>query len=147
MARELRALAGQSAAPLLRAAASTLELSELFKTAPAAVLSLGHRLTELGRKTMEQRLSLVTLGVADLERALRFYEGLGWRRGNQHAEVVFFQLAAWCWGCSRGGAGRRRRARRRKAAASAASRWLTTRASRAEVDAVLAEAERAGARS
>lgn len=42
---------------------------------------------------MEQRLSLVTLGVADLERARRFYEdGLGWRRGNRHAEVVFFQL-------------------------------------------------------
>lgn len=42
---------------------------------------------------MEQRLSVVTLGVADLEAARRFYEdGLGWRRGNRHAEVVFFQL-------------------------------------------------------
>jgi catechol 2,3-dioxygenase-like lactoylglutathione lyase family enzyme len=42
---------------------------------------------------MEQRLSVVTLGVADLERARRFYEdGLGWRRGNTHAEVVFFQV-------------------------------------------------------
>jgi uncharacterized protein len=42
---------------------------------------------------MEQRLSVVTLGVADLERARRFYEdGLGWRRGNKHPEVVFFQL-------------------------------------------------------
>jgi catechol 2,3-dioxygenase-like lactoylglutathione lyase family enzyme len=42
---------------------------------------------------MEQRLSVVTLGVADLERSRRFYEeGLGWRRGNDHAEVVFFQL-------------------------------------------------------
>lgn len=41
---------------------------------------------------MEQRLSVVTLGVADLERARRFYEdGLGWRRANDHAEVVFFQ--------------------------------------------------------
>jgi catechol 2,3-dioxygenase-like lactoylglutathione lyase family enzyme len=41
---------------------------------------------------MEQRLSVVTLGVADLGRARRFYEeGLGWRRGNDHAEVVFFQ--------------------------------------------------------
>ena len=43
---------------------------------------------------MEQRLSLVTLGVDDLERARRFYEeGLGWRRGNDHPEVVFFQLS------------------------------------------------------
>ena len=41
---------------------------------------------------MEQRLSVVTLGVADLERSLRFYEALGWRRGNSHAEVAFFQL-------------------------------------------------------
>jgi catechol 2,3-dioxygenase-like lactoylglutathione lyase family enzyme len=41
---------------------------------------------------MEQRLGVVTLGVADLERSRRFYEeGLGWRRGNDHAEVVFFQ--------------------------------------------------------
>lgn len=41
---------------------------------------------------MEQRLSMVTLGVADLERSLRFYEALGWKRGNRHPEVVFFQL-------------------------------------------------------
>src|SRR5581483_7965228 len=40
---------------------------------------------------MEQRVSLVTLGVADLERARRFYEALGWRRGNDSDEVVFFQ--------------------------------------------------------
>lgn len=42
---------------------------------------------------MDQRLSLVTLGVADLARARRFYEdGLGWVRGNDHAEVAFYQL-------------------------------------------------------
>jgi uncharacterized protein len=40
---------------------------------------------------VEQRLSLVTLGVADLGRALEFYEALGWRRGNASDEVVFFQ--------------------------------------------------------
>jgi catechol 2,3-dioxygenase-like lactoylglutathione lyase family enzyme len=28
--------------------------------------------------SVEQRLSLVTLGVGDLERARRFYEALGW---------------------------------------------------------------------
>ena len=42
---------------------------------------------------MDQRVSLITLGVADLERARRFYEdGLGWRRSNTDAGVVFFQL-------------------------------------------------------
>jgi uncharacterized protein len=42
---------------------------------------------------MEQRLSVVTLGVADLERSRRFYEeGLGWRRGNAGDEIVFFQV-------------------------------------------------------
>jgi predicted lactoylglutathione lyase len=42
---------------------------------------------------MEQRLSLVTLGVADLDRAVGFYEALGWKPGNDHAEqgVAFFQ--------------------------------------------------------
>lgn len=48
---------------------------------------------DVERKLMEQRLSVVTLGVADLERSRRFYEdGLGWKRGNRHAEVVFFQV-------------------------------------------------------
>lgn len=41
---------------------------------------------------MEQRLSLVTLGVADLPRAVAFYEALGWTRGNRHPEIAFFQL-------------------------------------------------------
>lgn len=42
---------------------------------------------------MDQRLSLVTLGVADLSRAVAFYEGIGWTRAMQAAEgVAFFQL-------------------------------------------------------
>lgn len=42
---------------------------------------------------MEQRLSLVTLGVANLARSTAFYEALGWRRGFPAAEsVTFFQL-------------------------------------------------------
>jgi uncharacterized protein len=41
---------------------------------------------------MEQRLSLVTLGVSDLGRARAFYEGLGWRTGaGPDDDVVFFQ--------------------------------------------------------
>lgn len=40
---------------------------------------------------MEQRVSLITLGVADLDRAKRFYERLGWR-GQEVERTVFFQL-------------------------------------------------------
>ena len=42
---------------------------------------------------MEPRLSFVTLGVADLERSVRFYRDvLGLQRLNDHAEVAFFEL-------------------------------------------------------
>ena len=41
---------------------------------------------------MDQRLSLVTLGVADLERAREFYTALGWRSNTDPAiGVCFFQ--------------------------------------------------------
>jgi len=41
---------------------------------------------------MEQRLSLVTLGVGDLGRARSFYEALGWKPAFANEGVVFFQL-------------------------------------------------------
>ena len=50
---------------------------------------------------MEQRVSLVTLGVRDLQRARRFYEALSWRTGAApDDDVVFFEaggmiLALW----------------------------------------------------
>jgi catechol 2,3-dioxygenase-like lactoylglutathione lyase family enzyme len=50
---------------------------------------------------MEQRLSLITLGVADLERSRAFYEALGWTTGAEPgADIVFFQaggmiIALW----------------------------------------------------
>jgi len=41
---------------------------------------------------MEQRVSLITLGVLDLGRSRAFYEALGWSAADQPAEdVVFFQ--------------------------------------------------------
>lgn len=39
---------------------------------------------------MEQRISILTLGVRDLTRSRRFYEALGWR-GQEVEETVFFQ--------------------------------------------------------
>lgn len=51
---------------------------------------------------MEQRLSVITLGVADLGRAVDFYGRLGWSAGNDHDTqgVAFFQaggmvIALW----------------------------------------------------
>jgi len=40
---------------------------------------------------MEQRVSLVTLGVADLGRAMAFYEALGWEGSSPDGEVAFYQ--------------------------------------------------------
>lgn len=49
---------------------------------------------------MEQRISLITLGVRDLDRSHRFYDALGWR-GQEVEETVFFQAggqALVLWG-------------------------------------------------
>ncbi len=49
---------------------------------------------------MDQRITAVTLGVADLERSEAFYRALGWERTNDDDGVAFFQaggmvLALW----------------------------------------------------
>lgn len=95
---------------------------------------------------MEQRLSLVTLGVADLARAVGFYAALGWEAGNdwRAQDVAFFQcggMAVALW------------SRAELAADSAVSdsggwggvTFAYNVRSAAEVDAALAAAEAAGA--
>jgi uncharacterized protein len=48
---------------------------------------------------MEQRVSLVTLGAADLDRARAFYEALGWKTGAApEDDVVFFQAGGMILG-------------------------------------------------
>ncbi len=50
---------------------------------------------------MEQRVSLITLGVADISRAWRFYEALGWSGESPDDDVVFFQaggMVVALWG-------------------------------------------------
>jgi len=50
---------------------------------------------------LEQRISLVTLGVADVERSAAFYRALGWEPALDVEETVFFQagpLAVVLWG-------------------------------------------------
>jgi len=94
---------------------------------------------------MEQRVSVITLGVRDLGRARAFYESLGWRSGAApEDDVVFFQapgmiVALWD------------RARLAEdSAVDDAGGWggvtLAYNArTPAEVDAVIAEARAAGA--
>jgi catechol 2,3-dioxygenase-like lactoylglutathione lyase family enzyme len=94
---------------------------------------------------MEQRVSLVTLGVADLGRARAFYEALGWKTGAEpDDDVVFFQaggmiVALWS-----------REQLAEDSVVSDSGGWggitlaYNTR-SPEEVDAALAEAEAAGA--
>src|SRR5262249_3418207 len=95
---------------------------------------------------MEQRLSLVTLGVADLGRARRFYEdGLGWKRGNTDDGVVFYQLAGMIlalWPR----ASLAEDAKVKDSGAPFGGMALAFNArSKAEVDTILAEAKAAGA--
>src|SRR5208282_5558845 len=48
---------------------------------------------------MEQRVSLVTLGVTDLARARAFYEALGWEGAEQpDEEICFFQAGGMVFG-------------------------------------------------
>jgi uncharacterized protein len=94
---------------------------------------------------MEQRVSLITLGVRDLARARAFYEALGWTtRAAPADDVVFFQAGGMIvalWG---------RAQLAEDSVVSDGGGWggvtlaYNTR-SPDEVDAVLAEAEAAGA--
>jgi predicted lactoylglutathione lyase len=50
---------------------------------------------------VEQRVSLITLGVADVNAAMTFYQRLGWVVGMDVQETVFFQaggLIVTLWG-------------------------------------------------
>jgi uncharacterized protein len=94
---------------------------------------------------MEQRVSLVTLGVSDLARARAFYEALGWSGESPDDEVMFFQaggmiLALWS-----------RDKLAEDSVVTDGGGWggvtlAYNVASPGDVDAVLAEAEAAGAR-
>ncbi len=84
---------------------------------------------------MEQRISLVTLGVTDLARARSFYEALGWGGGQQpDGEVCFYQAGGMVFGLwsALGGHG-----------APGVELAYNVR-SPGEVSALLAEAEQAG---
>lgn len=94
---------------------------------------------------MEQRVSLITLGVADVARSRAFYEALGWTTGAEpEDDVVFFQAGGMIvalWG---------RAQLAEDTVVSDGGGWggitlAHNERTPAEVDAVLAEAAAAGA--
>ena len=96
---------------------------------------------------MEQRISIVTLGVGNLERSREFYERLGWKRSVANAEgIVFFQAGGMALALYP----RAELAQDANVAAEGQGFCGVALAynarSREVVDAVLAEAEAAGAR-
>lgn len=96
---------------------------------------------------MEQRVTLVTLGVSDLERAMAFYTALGWRAhpSSVAGEVAFFDVGGMVvalWD---------RVKLAEDSGVSDAGGWGGVTLAHnvdhpADVDAILAEAEAAGAR-
>jgi uncharacterized protein len=96
---------------------------------------------------MEQRLSMVTLGVADMGRARRFYEeGLGWQRGNKEDAVTFYEVPGGMVGLyARQALADDARVSAEGSGFSGLTLAYNTR-NREEVDAVLAEAVAAGAK-
>jgi uncharacterized protein len=97
---------------------------------------------------MEQRLSLITLGVADLARARRFYEdGLGWQHHLTDDDIAFYQLNGLVfalWGADALAADARLDAGSTGTGRIALAHNVR---SRVEVDAILAAAEAAGGRT
>ena len=52
-----------------------------------------------GSNSVDQRISLVTLGVEDLSRARDFYQAMGWVAGLEpDDEIVFFQAGGMVFG-------------------------------------------------
>ncbi|PWB93595.1 VOC family protein [Methylosinus sporium] len=51
---------------------------------------------------MQQQISVITLGVSDLERSRRFYvEGFGWRPVFESPEIIFYQMNGFVLGAFR----------------------------------------------
>jgi len=96
---------------------------------------------------VEQRISIITLGVANLKRSREFYERLGWRRSMAQTEgIVFFQAGGMALALfPRDELAKDANVAPDGAGFKGISLAYNTR-NRAEVDSILEEAEAAGAR-
>jgi uncharacterized glyoxalase superfamily protein PhnB len=97
---------------------------------------------------MEQRISLLTLGVDDVGRARAFYEKLGWEAANSAGDdIAFFQCGGMVFALwDRAQLAQDSGLELGDGRAGGISTPAITLRSPAEVDAALAEAEQAGAR-
>jgi predicted lactoylglutathione lyase len=99
-----------------------------------------------GRIIMEQRISIVTLGVADLAKSREFYERLGWKKSGNNEGIVFFQAGGMALALyPKGDLAKDAKVSADGSGFAGVTIAYNTR-SRDEVDAVLAEAVRAGAK-
>src|SRR5690606_12035926 len=66
----------------------------------ARVRGLVSRIENLGKaQGMQQQISVITLGVADLARSRRFYgEGFEWKPVFQNDDIVFYQMNGFVLG-------------------------------------------------
>ena len=97
---------------------------------------------------MEQRVSLITLGVADLARAEAFYAALGWRKAAESQEgIAFYQLPGLVLGLFPLAELAKDQGRPDAALGTGAVTLAHNLNSRAEVDATFADAIAAGATS
>jgi len=103
LARHARVAAGsrRDAAALRTAPFSECECYRFWRRGRVGRLNWYARAALLACARMRPRLTVVTLGVADLRRAREFYEALGWRSDSpEELGVVFFPsgdmvLALW----------------------------------------------------
>ncbi len=96
---------------------------------------------------MEQRVSLISLAVADLGRSVAFYEKLGWTRSFRAAEgIAFFQIGGLAFSLYPRGDMARDIGVPAEGSGFAGFALAHNTRSRDEVDTVLREAEAAGGR-
>jgi uncharacterized protein len=95
---------------------------------------------------MEQRISLITLGVADLASSRAFYERLGWQRSVRAADgIAFFQAGGMAFALYPRGELAKDAGVSSQGHGFPGFALAFNARSRGEVDAVLAEARAAGA--
>ncbi len=99
----------------------------------------------MAQELSAQRVTLISLGVADLERSGAFYRALGWQPAQELPEVTFFRLKGLMLGLIGTGALAADQGRPGAELGSGAIALAQNYASPAEVDAAFAEAVSAGA--